>query len=224
VIPDITTRALEERTRAELDRLLPATYRYFKSYHHFREGFEDGVAYLTINTVTHGRGVYNLAFYLGTRVDSLQDRVSAVLGEPRRMSHDSRSISCYSVNIGPQSPHWPFPFWAHWSLERMSDFESHVEELQRFIVELALPFLEEHRTAEAVRKTLLDHPGHSINLEPYKQILVASAMNGDRDRLIHDIRQLEARYAGHVATYRQEFELVRDKVLHSICGSDRPGR
>lgn len=216
--PDLTTKTLEERTKSELDRLLPPTYRYLKSHHHFREQFDDGVAYLTLDTTTPRRGVYTLAFYLGTRVDSLQERISTVLGEPRRPSHDERSIDCYSVNIGPMSKHWPFPIWANWSLIQPSDFESHVEEIKRFIMELALPFLAEHRTPEAIRKTLLEHPGHAIGLATYRPILVASVIKGDRDRLTEDIKRLEQRYAGHVPRFREEFERFRDKVLRYVAG------
>ena len=214
--PALTTRALEERVKAELDKLLPASYRYFKSHHHFREEFQGGVAYLTINAVTPRSGVYSLAFYLGTRVDSLQERISGVLGKPWRASHEERSIDCYSVNIGPMSKHWPFPIWANWSLVQLSDFESHVEEIKRFIMELALPFLTEHRTAEAIRKTLLHSPGHALSFAPYRAILVASVIKGDRDRLMEDIKALEERYASHVMSSRQEFEQFRDKVLRYV--------
>lgn len=214
--PALTTRGLEERTRAELDKLLPASYRYFKSYHHCREEFQGGVAYLTINTTTPRAGVYSLAFYLGTRVDSLQEGISSVLGKPRQASHDERSIECYSVNIGPMSKHWPFPIWANWLLAELSEFESRVEEIRRFIIELAVPFLAEHRTADAIRNTLLHNPGHALSLAPYRQVLVASVVNGDRDRLMEDIKALEARYAGHVERSRQEFEQFRDKVLRYV--------
>jgi hypothetical protein len=214
--PALTTRALEERTKAELDKLLPPSYRYFKSYHHFREEFEGGVAYLTLNAVTPRTGVYSLAFYLRTRVDSLQERISNVLGRPRQPSHDESSIECYSVNIGPTSERWPFPIWANWLLVELSEFESRVEEIRRFIVELALPFLTEHRTPEAIRKTLLDNPGHALSFSPYRQILVASVINGDRERLMEDIRRLEERYASHVASSREEFEQFRDKVLRYV--------
>ena len=114
------------------------------------------------------------------------------------------------------SKHWPFPIWANWSLVQLSDFESHVEEIKRFVMELALPYLTEHRTAEAIRKTLLESPGHGLSLWPYRAILVASVIKGDRDRLMDDIKALERRYAGHVENWRREFEQFRDEVLRYV--------
>ena len=213
VQPAITSKTLTERSRAELAELLPAEYRYFKSYQHFRVPFDDGAAYLSINAVTHGSGVYYLAFYLGTRVESLQDRIGAVLGEPRRARHHERNISCYSVNIGPSSPHWPYPIRANWALESLADFETHAEQIRTFIMDLAVPFLSSHRTPEAIRHTLLETPGHTINFEPYKEILIASLMNGDPARLLEDVARLERTYATSVDSYRAGFEHVRDRVL-----------
>jgi hypothetical protein len=215
----INTQTLVERSRVDIAGRLPPTYRYFKTDCDFREPFDGGMAYLRINVVTHSRGVYWLAFYLSTRVDSLQERISSVLSEPRQPIHYDLSISCYSVNIGPKSPHWPYPFTPNWSFVDEADFGCHVKEIGAFISDLAMPFLTLHRTPEAVRQTLVDNPGHAINLEPYKQILVASLMHGDRGRLVSDIDLLEKRYAGFVEPYRKRFKDVRDRVLQHASGA-----
>lgn len=213
----LSTATLADRCRSHLAQLLPATFRYYKTAQHFREPFDGGVAYLTINAVTPGRGVYHLAFYFGTRVDALEDRISEVFrGRPRTPSHDERSITCYSVNLGPESRHWPYPFRPDWSFESLDGYAGHAPQIERFVAEVALPFLRQHRTPEAVRETLLRQPGHAINLEPYKAILAASLLHGDRARLLEDIAELKARYAAHVERYRSDFERACAQALAAL--------
>ena len=111
----LTTKSLTDWTRDLLQPALPSEFRFFKSFGHFRKVFEGGVSYLGIDAVTHGRGWYHLAFYLGVRHDALERQIRDLLGLDPKLGHYDRSIRCYTVNIGPDSPHWRYAIRGSWS-------------------------------------------------------------------------------------------------------------
>jgi hypothetical protein len=211
----IPAAELRDRCRAELAQLLGPNYRHYKSYRHFRASFEGGTEYLEIVVATHGR-CQHLAFRFGTRVDALQQCVSKAMNETEPNVHHVSSISSYSVNIGPTSPHWPYPIRGAWWIESELDFDRALRQIRAFVFDLILPFLATHHTSEAIRETLLERPGRSTIHRPYVQILAASLLAGNYPRFLSDIDQLESQYIAFRPGYLSDFIKARDKLSKCV--------
>jgi hypothetical protein len=193
--------------------VLSADTRFFKSVGQFRRPFEGGVSYIGVDAVTHGRGVYHLAFYLGVRHDALELRIRQLLGLDPKLNHYDRSIRCYTVNIGPDSPHWRYPIRGSWAFVDPREFSAAGDEILHFVRDLAVPFLRQHEELWAVRRTLLEEPGHAQNLQPYRQILMIDRILGNEDQAVADLAMLEGRYAGFHERPLAEFHDFRDRFL-----------
>jgi hypothetical protein len=209
----LTTKSLAVEAEQLLAHLLLGDFRYFKSYHHFRKQFFGGLSYLSIDTFTHNQSIYHLAFYLGVRIDNLETLIKSLWGDDRKLSHDDRSIWCYTVNIGPSSPHWAFPIFGLWTFQSLDDFSENKDSIRTFVQELAIPYLLAHERPEAIRETLLKYPGHAQNIYPYEQILTLDLMGGENINLESDLALLEERYANHIPSFRERFHTFRDKIL-----------
>jgi len=129
----LTTKSLTESTRDILQPVLSPDAHFFKSFGHFRKPFQGGVSYIGIDAVTHGRGVYHLAFYLGVRHDALEEQIRMLLGLDPRLDHYDRSIRCYSVNIGPDSPHWRYPIRGSWAFVDARELTEARDEIVRAV-------------------------------------------------------------------------------------------
>ena len=120
----LTTQTLTDWTADTLGFLTESGFRYFRSYTHFRRKDPHGFSYITVNATTHNRASYNLAFYFGTRIEALEHRIRQILGGDSKLDHWCRSITNYTVNIGPSSPHWSYPVRGKWSYGAYADLES----------------------------------------------------------------------------------------------------
>src|SRR5678815_3961879 len=96
----LTTESLSAAAAESLSWLSDHGFRYFKSYGHFRRKNKNGFSYVTINSVTHNRIAYHLAFYLGVQVTEVEAWILRLMGESRQVSHHDRTIWNYTVNIG----------------------------------------------------------------------------------------------------------------------------
>jgi hypothetical protein len=209
----LTTKSLTEWTRDLLQRVLPSEFRFFKSFGHFRKVFNGGISYLVIDAVTHGRGWYHLAFYLGVRHDVLERQIHELLRLDRKLSHYDRSIRCYTVNIGPDSPHRRYAIRGSWSFAVVDELPAAASPIVTFVADLAVPFLRQHESIQAVRRTLVEEPGHAQNLEPYRQILMIDRILGDEQQATVDLAMLEKRYAGLRDRPLREFHEFRNRFL-----------
>jgi hypothetical protein len=214
----LTTKSLAAETQHLLARLLPDDFRYFKSYQHFRKQFSGGFSYLSIDAVTHNQSVYYLAFYLGVRIDGLERRIQSLWGDDTKLDHYNRSIWCYTVNIGPSSPHWSFPIFGLWAFQSLDDLSENEGSLRAFVQELIIPYLLAHESPEAIRETLLKYPGHAQNIYPYEQILTLDLIGGENINLESDLALLEERYANHIPSFRERFYTFRDKIRLAMSG------
>ena len=202
----ISTKALTDAVAAELDWLSDSGFRYLRSVHQFRRDDSHGYSYITLNSVTHNRVDYHVAFYLGVRCDVLETLIRQIRGDSSDLTHDDRSILHYSVNTGPTNHGWRQPLIGTWTLRDSSELTSIAETIQAYMRHVALPFLEHNKTPEDIRSYLMDFPGHTQNQFPWRQILGADVLAGDQVRLEADFEALSTRYAKFVSHLRSDFE------------------
>jgi hypothetical protein len=201
----LTTKALTERCSDALAFLTGDGFRYFSSFEHFRRDDPHGHSYITINSVTHNRLDYHLAFYIGVRIDTLESTIKQILGQPTKLTHYDRSITNYTVNIGPNSHGWRYPIPGTWTFREARDIDSQLSEVSIFIRELALPFLDRNTTSATVRQTLLGFPRHTQNLKPFQQILTADILADDASQMEADYSLLTERHAQWHPPLKAEF-------------------
>lgn len=216
----LTTEALTQAAREIVARQLPESFRYYKSFAHFRHPFPGGCSYITINAVTHDRSFYHLAFYLAVRHDAVESLIRTIRGRDTKLDHYSRSIWCYTVNIGPTSPHWYYPIPGWWTFQQDADFEAASADVATFINDLALPYVNKHQDPRAIRQTLLEEPGHAQNMAPYEQVLAIDRLFGEEERADADLTLLDRRTAQWHEQSLKEFRAFRDAFL---AGREQPG-
>ncbi|MEP4336831.1 MAG: hypothetical protein ABJ360_10640, partial [Roseobacter sp.] len=160
----------------------------------------------TINVTTANRAAYSLAFYVGTRGDPLETSIRQIRSDTNKLDHYSRSVSNYTVNVGPNSSNWDHPVWGNWSLLSDADVDSAIPQTSAFIRDTMLPFANANTTVENVRTTLLDTPGKTINPMPHQQILAADVLNGDLERLDADYAFLDERHKKWIERLRLDLK------------------
>ena len=202
----LTTESLSTATAESLGWLSDYGFRYFRSYGHFRRKNKNGFSYITINSVSHNRAAYHLAFYLGVQITEVESWLLNLLGDARAVNHHDRTIWNYTVNIGPTSPHWRHPIRGTWTLTTLEEFEQLSAEISKFVRDLALPFVDEHQDPAALRRTLIETPGRATNIWPYRPILAIDCLYGSAMQTEADIALLDKRYERYAAWPRQEFE------------------
>jgi hypothetical protein len=202
----LTTKNLSTATAESLTWLTEQGFRYFKSFDHFRRKNENGFSYISINSVTHDRVNYHLAFYIGVQITEVENWIHNLMGETRETNHYDRTIWNYTVNIGPTSPHWQYPTRGTWTLHTLDDFGDISSEVSRFVKELAIPFVDQHQDALAIRRTLIENPGHATNIWPYRQILAIDSIYASPEQIQSDFALLDKRYEQYAPQPRQEFD------------------
>ena len=63
-----------------------------------------------------------------------------------------------------------------------------------------------YRDPLAIRRTLIETPGHATNIWPYRTLLAIDCLYGSPERTAIDISLLEQRYAGYAPHPRKEFD------------------
>jgi hypothetical protein len=201
----LTTKVITERVSDALTFLTGDGFRYFRSFEHFRRDDPQGHSYVAINSVTHNRLDYHLAFNIGVRIDVLESTIRQILRQPAKLTHYDRSITNYTVNIGPNSHGWPYPIAGTWTFREERDIDCQLSEVSTFIRELVLPFLDRNTTSAAVRETLLAFPRHTQNLKPFQQILAADILADDASQLEADYSLLSERHHKWHPALKAEF-------------------
>ena len=182
----LTTKHVTERTAEALGFLADEGFRYYSSFQHFRRSDPEGYSYIAINAVTSDRTNHRLAFYLGVRIDALETIIKEILQRPAKLTHDDRSLINFTMNIGPGSHSWDHPVSGMWSFSTEDQLDARLPEVTTFIRHLALPFVNGNTTTDAVRKTLLETPGHTINLHLFQQVLGTAVLDGNLEQLESD--------------------------------------
>jgi hypothetical protein len=212
----LTTQSLSAAAADSLSWLGDHGFRYFKSYDHFRRKNDNGYSYITINSVTHDRRNYYLAFCIGVQITEIESWVLRLLGETRNLTHYDRSILNYTVNIGPTSPHWQFPIRGQWTITTLAEFQGFAAEVSQFVRDLALPFVDEHRDPLAIRRTLIDAPGHATNIWPYRPLLAIDCLYGSPEQTETDIALLNQRYVRLAPQPQKDFDKFVSAVRKAL--------
>ncbi len=202
----IATKSLTEAVAEDLGWLGDLGFRYLRSNQQFRRDDSGGCSYITLNSVTHNRVDYHVAFYLGVRSDPLESIIRRIRGDSSGLTHDDRSIHHYSVNTGPTNHGWRQPLVGTWTLRNLSEFSSITAPMQAYVRGVALPFLDQNQSPESIRTYLMDFPGHTQSRFPWRQILGADVLAGDQSRLDADFEALSSRYARFIPELRSDFE------------------
>src|SRR5206468_8095946 len=83
-----------------------------------------------------------------------------------------------------------------WTLNALKEFHSLATEISGFVRNLALPLVDVHQDPLALRRTLIDTPGHDTSIWPYRSILAIDCLYGSPEQTEADIALLDRRY-GH---------------------------
>lgn len=204
--PALTTQNFSAAAVDSLAWLSEHGFRYFKSYRHFRRKNDNGFSYIALDCVTHGQGAYHLAFYVGVQITEVESWILRLRGETRALNHYDRSIWNYTVNIGPTSSNWQFPIRGSWTLTSLAQFSGLAPEINAFVLDVALPYVNEHRDPLAIRRTLLETPGRATNIHPYRPLLAIDCLYGSPEQTAADRALLDQRYAQFAPRPRQEFD------------------
>ena len=208
----LTTKGLTEAARAIVQPLLPQSFRYLRSKSEFRAPFDGGMSFIAISATSPRRGVCALAFNLAVSHHGIEKCIREILGE-EPASEYGQSIWCYTVNIGPLSPHWTYRIPGSWLFADPAEITAAEPQIREFLSEIALPYVLEHQDPVAIRRTLLEQPDHAQNLAPYRQILAVDRQLGLQTQATEDLATLEAHYASFYEGYRREFQAFRQRFL-----------
>jgi len=203
----VDKRTIFEAFSSAVAPALPG-FRYYKTYGHFRGVFEHGTSYIGFE---RGAGVVSLRFGVThAEVESVRQRVSSY---PL-----ARTISKYTPNMGPTSPHWPYPTRPEWPVSGSQGLARACPEMVAFVQTVALPYVIDHRHPELIRDTLVNHPGEAdplVGRSGAQTVFAIDSLLRRRGWLESDYVHFKARYAGHVASSREALERdYRSAVEH----------
>jgi len=192
-------------------------FRYYKTRREFRSPFEGGHAYIVLE---RAHGVIALRF--GVVLQALERvRASLFSSSTLRRVPSRASISAYSYNMGPQSPHWRCPDESTWPTLWSDGVEKASPEILGFIQRYALPFLAEHRSPEAIRRTQLEAPGKALGSGDWKTVFAVDRLAGNRAWLDADYALFKERAGGVVDSVRLALESDMLRVVTSWHSDER---
>jgi len=200
----VDPRQIFEELASSLTPVLSG-FRYFKSHHQFRAVFPDGISSVGIG---RGHGVVALRFgVMHAPIESLRQRLFEGVGKPS--PRYARTISKYSVNMGPKSPHWPYPTRPQWPVSGADGLRRACAEVAAFVSNVALPYVLDHRDPLRIRNTLLHHPGKADRVDDTaiaQTIFAIDHLSRRRDWLELDYATLRDRYKTYVSPYPEHLD------------------
>jgi hypothetical protein len=202
----ITTATARASTKKLLAFLEEDGFAYLNTAHHFRKKHQAGYSYITLDAVTHDRRTYELAFYIAVQVTEVETKKRELIGGLGKPGLFDRTIWCYTVNIGPGSPHWDYPIRGNWRFKDEKELQDASAQIESFTRKLSLPYVSVHTDPQEIRKTLLTHKGHAQNLYPFQEILTIDLLYNSNDQLHADIDHLRANYSSMSPRFRSAFE------------------
>jgi hypothetical protein len=158
-----------------------AGYRYFKSVAEFRRRFDRGTSYVKF---TRGHGVVELRFGVGH--DEVERVKQALFGTAGVHGPFNRSISMFTANIGPQSPHWPYTTRPAWPIAGSEGLERAKPEVVAFVEDAVLPYLSVHEDPVQIRETLRNTPRRADPFFPSRTLFAIDHLLRRRDWLDAD--------------------------------------
>jgi hypothetical protein len=156
-------------------------FKFVKSAGEFRAAFPDGVSFIQLNA---RRGHLGLGF--GVRHERVEEIRSRLFGQniPRA------TICVLSVNMGPNSFHWPYPTETTWPVTGSTGLEKAIPEVCDFIQRTAEPYVVEHRDPLTIRETLLHAPGRASSIGIETSVFAIDYLMRRRDWVDADFETL----------------------------------
>jgi len=197
----VKKREIFEALASALELYLPG-YRYFRSFEHFRRSFAHGISYIGFE---RAHGVVNLRF--GVLHEDVERVKANLYGDPSyHFAHVARTISKYTANMGPSSPHWPYPVKPTWPISGTDGLQRASYELVSFVTDTVLPYVTAHEEPARIRDTFVTTPGRADQFSPSQTIFAIDYLLRDRQRLEDDYALLTERSKGYVGDYRSDLQ------------------
>lgn len=178
-------------------------FRYYMSAEQFRGPFTDGTSYIALS---YAKGVLAIRFGVHhEKIESLKHGLfSIAVGSAQ---HFPTTISKFSYNMGPRSPHWPHPTEATWPISGSEGLTLAGKEIKAFVLETVVPYVLMHREPFAIRSTLLHEPGRAdVSFPIGATIFAIDFLCRKRDWVTEDYKILCERYAKFAQAKRDELE------------------
>jgi hypothetical protein len=174
-------------------------FQFIKKHARLVRDFEGGRSFIGLE---FAHKVVHLRF--GAALDHVE-KIKAVLFAESAGDVRSPTISAFSANIGPASPHWPCPVKAAWPILGTDGLTKACREIVGFTHTYVLPYLKEHEDPLRVRHTLLATPGKALVVAPTQTVFAI-------DHLAHNREWLEADYATFQERSRNYIPKIRDRI------------
>jgi len=202
----ITTALVRNSTKELLAFLKDDGFAYLSTANQFRKKHHSGYSYINLDVVTHDRRTYELAFYLAVQVTDVETKRKELTGSSGKPGLFDRTIWCYTVNIGPGSPHWDYPIRGNWRFTAEKGLLDSKVQIESFTRDLSLPYISRHVDPDEIRKTLLTQKGHAQNLYPFQEILTIDLLYYGGEQLRADVDRLRTIYSSMAPRFRSAFE------------------
>lgn len=163
-------------------------FRYYRSKLQFRKLFIDGSSYVGLE---YGHATLALRFGVYHRgVEEARARLfDSLLSSGVALSP---TISKFSYNMGPNSPHWKHSVEATWPITGSEGLERASHEIVDFVNDVVLPYVTLHQDPAMIRDTLLTAPGHTDQrgAQEGTTVFAIDHLLGRRDWLEEDYHRL----------------------------------
>jgi hypothetical protein len=178
-------------------------FRYHKTSQQFRGPFCDGTAYVDVD---YAKGMVALRFGVWhEKIESLKRRLFGV--DNSKPPHFPSTISKYSYNMGPLSPHWPYPTEVTWPISGTEGLALACGEIETFVLETVVPYVMTHREPIAIRSTFIYDPGRADTWFPIDATVFAiDFLCRKREWVTQDYDVLRQRFAKFPEERKQELE------------------
>lgn len=178
------------------------SYRYYKSYGHFRGKSQAGTSCVGFE---RGHAIVSLRF--GVTLTAVEQIKRKLLNTPiYGPEYIAATISKYSVNMGPNSKHWHHPVPAQWPIVGSDGLARACPEVVSFVRELVVPYLQRHQNPANIRDTLLSAPGRADQFAPVETIFAVDYLLRRRDWLDADFLLLQHRLNSCTADVRERLQ------------------
>lgn len=186
-------------------------FRYFKSFAHFRGVFNAGASYIGLE---RGHGVVDLRFgVFHSEIERIKGKLFPQVERPD--PRYARTISKFTPNMGPTSPHWKYPVRPQWPVSGTDGLARACREVADFVRGVALPYVIDHREPQQIRDTLLNHPGKADQQDVPETVFSIDWMLRDHETLRSDYGILKERYATYVVAVREKLDQAYSEVRAS---------
>jgi hypothetical protein len=185
------------------------SYRYLKSKHIFR--YCDDVA---DNYICLSRDHGTLRLRFGLTHHEVERTIHSLFGSRLvQLKNSPATISMFTANMGPHSRGWSLPYRVEWPVTGRDGLTLAIPEINSFVQEIVLPYLEHHQTPEAIRDTYLHTPGHSdFFFQSEQMVFAVDYLTGRSDQLKSDRDLLIQRY-GEAEDSRARINAAFAKVV-----------